>query len=78
MTRMARAALAAVAVALMAGAPAEAAHRIRVHVLGASAASLPSAPAVNTVAVGGEAGSRLLFPVLPGSNLRAALGGGGR
>ena len=50
-------------------------HRIRVHVLGASLASLPAAPAVNTVTVGGRSGSRLLLPVLPGSNLRRALGG---
>ena len=49
----------------------KAGHRIRLHILGASAASLPSAPAVNTVSL---AGSRLLFPVLPGSDLGAALG----
>jgi putative CocE/NonD family hydrolase len=40
-------------------------HRLRLHILGASAASLPGAPAVNTVQVGGRDGSRLLFPVLP-------------
>jgi putative CocE/NonD family hydrolase len=49
-------------------------HRLRLHVLGTSAASLPGAPAVNTVRVGGRDGSRLLLPVLPGSDLRAALG----
>jgi uncharacterized protein len=56
----------------------KAGHRIRLHVLGASAASLPSAPAINSISVGGRNGSRLLFPVLPGSNLRAALGGSRR
>jgi putative CocE/NonD family hydrolase len=50
-------------------------HRLRLHILGTSAASLPGAPAVNTVRVGGRDGSRLLFPVLPGSDLAAALGG---
>ncbi len=40
-------------------------HRLRLHVTGASAASLPSLPALNTVAVGGPDGSRLLLPVLP-------------
>jgi hypothetical protein len=40
-------------------------HRIRLVILGASAASAPVAPALNTVRVGGPAGSRLLFPVLP-------------
>jgi predicted acyl esterase len=45
-------------------------HRLRLHVLGASAASLPGAPAVNTIRVGGRDGSRLLFPVLPGSRFR--------
>jgi predicted acyl esterase len=48
-------------------------HRLRLHILGTSAASLPGAPAVNTVRVGGRGGSRLLFPVLPGSRLRGAL-----
>ncbi len=51
----------------------QAGHRIRLHILGASAASLPGAPAINTVTAGGSR-SRLLFPVLPGSDLRAALG----
>jgi predicted acyl esterase len=48
-------------------------HRIRLDVLGSSAASVPGAPAVNLVTVGGQDGSRLLFPVLPGSSLRRAL-----
>ena len=50
-------------------------HRIRLEIVGASAASLPGAPALNTVSVGGDSGSRLLFPVLRGSGLGAALGG---
>ena len=49
-------------------------HRIRLHILGSSAASLPGAPAVNSVTVGGPHGSRLLLPVLPGSDLARALG----
>jgi uncharacterized protein len=40
-------------------------HRIRLTVLGASGASMPSAPALNTITVGGRHGSRLLLPVLP-------------
>jgi hypothetical protein len=40
-------------------------HRIRLVILGASAASLPAGVAINTVRVGGPAGSRLLLPVLP-------------
>ena len=43
----------------------EAGHRLRLDVLGASAASLPSLPALNTITVGGAQGSRLLLPVLP-------------
>jgi predicted acyl esterase len=51
----------------------EAGHRIRLDIVGASAASRPGAPAINTIQVGGVDGSRLLFPVLPGSDLGAAL-----
>jgi hypothetical protein len=51
----------------------QAGHRIRLDILGASAASLPTIPAVNTIAVGGPGGARLLLPVLPGSDLAAAL-----
>ncbi|MFL5859174.1 MAG: CocE/NonD family hydrolase, partial [Solirubrobacteraceae bacterium] len=40
-------------------------HRVRVVILGASGASQPSAPALNSVGLGGPAGSRLLLPVLP-------------
>jgi putative CocE/NonD family hydrolase len=44
-------------------------HRVRVQVVGASGASAPGVPALNTVSVGAGAGSRLLLPVLPGSQL---------
>jgi hypothetical protein len=40
-------------------------HRVRLHILGASAASAPGLPAINTVVAGGGSGSRLLLPVLP-------------
>lgn len=50
----------------------KAGHRLRLHILGTSIASLPMLPALNTVDV---AASRLLMPVLPGSDLRRALGG---
>jgi predicted acyl esterase len=53
----------------------QAGHRIRLHVVGASAASLPSAPGLNTVEAGGPTGSRVLLPVLPGFSLKKALGG---
>jgi len=53
----------------------ETGHRIRLDLVGASAASKPNAPALNSVVVGGPHGSRLMFPVLPGSDLRGALGG---
>jgi hypothetical protein len=39
-------------------------HRIRLVVMGASAASAPSAPATNTIQLGGRNGSRLLLPLL--------------
>jgi predicted acyl esterase len=51
----------------------EAGHRLRLDLLGSSAASKPGAPALNTVTVGAGSGSRLLFPVLPGSDLGEAL-----
>jgi predicted acyl esterase len=50
-------------------------HRIRVQVVGASAASPLGLPTINTVHVGAGAGARLLLPVLPESDLEAALGG---
>ena len=43
----------------------EAGHRIRLLIVGASGASMPSAPALNTVRLGGAYASRLLLPVLP-------------
>jgi hypothetical protein len=49
-------------------------HRLRLHVVGQSLASAPTAPALNSLTLGPE-GSRLLLPVLPGSDLTAALGG---
>lgn len=48
-------------------------HRIRLHLVGASAASRPGVPGLNSVEVGPGSGARLLLPVLPGSNLRKAL-----
>jgi putative CocE/NonD family hydrolase len=39
--------------------------RIRLVILGASAASTPSAPALNTITLGGRDASRLLLPILP-------------
>ena len=44
-------------------------HRVRLHILGASAFSGPGVPAPNTVRLGGPDGSRLLLPLLPGSHL---------
>jgi predicted acyl esterase len=48
-------------------------HRIRLTIVGPSAASKPSLPAVNVLRVGGLQGAQLMFPVLPGSNLNTAL-----
>ncbi|HET9420725.1 MAG TPA: CocE/NonD family hydrolase [Nocardioides sp.] len=53
----------------------EVGHRIRLQIVGVSAASPLSLPAVSTIRVGGPTGARLLFPVLPGSDLAGALGG---
>jgi hypothetical protein len=50
----------------------DAGHRLRLHVIGISGASQPSVPAVNTIRLGPE-GSRLLLPLLPGSDLTEAL-----
>ncbi|HVX16898.1 MAG TPA: CocE/NonD family hydrolase [Acidimicrobiales bacterium] len=50
-------------------------HRIRLEIVGESAASLPTLPGVNLVKVGAGSGAVLRFPVLPGSDLGAALGG---
>ena len=52
----------------------QAGHRIRLSLVGTSLASR-SNPALHTVRVGGATGARLLVPVLPGSDLTAALGG---
>jgi predicted acyl esterase len=49
-------------------------HRIRVQIVGASAASLLGLPALNSVQVGSGSGARLLLPVLPESDLASALG----
>jgi len=48
-------------------------HRIRVTIVGASAASRPSLPALNQIRVGGPDGAELLVPALPGSDLATAL-----
>lgn len=47
-------------------------HRLRLHILGISGASEPAPSAVNNVRLGPGA-SRLLFPVLPGSDLTDAI-----
>ena len=61
-------------------------HRIRLVILGASAASAPGLPALNSVRLGGPGASRLLLPELPAPQRRrprsrgprvGALGGGG-
>lgn len=48
-------------------------HRIRLDIVGASAASRPGLPGLHRVGLGGADGARLLFPVAPGSDLGAAL-----
>lgn len=47
--------------------------RVRLDIVGVSAYHLPSVPSLNSVSVGGPDGSRLLLPVLPGSDLVSAL-----
>ena len=49
----------------------DAGHRLRLHVIGVSGAAKPGTPALHTFRLG-QGGSRLLFPVLPGSDLPAA------
>ncbi|MGH2951080.1 MAG: CocE/NonD family hydrolase, partial [Solirubrobacterales bacterium] len=49
-------------------------HRIRLTLAGTPFTFLPSIPAINSIVVGGAAGARLQLPVLPGSDLCAALG----
>ncbi|MFL6174458.1 MAG: CocE/NonD family hydrolase [Marmoricola sp.] len=51
----------------------EAGHRIQLSLVGQSALSFPALPALNTVTIGGGSGSRLMFPVGPGSSLATAL-----
>jgi len=48
-------------------------HRLRLYILGTSLYMLP-APGVNLVSIGGATPSRLLLPVLPDSDLHAAMG----
>jgi putative CocE/NonD family hydrolase len=45
----------------------QAGHRLRLHLVGAAALSIPALPALDTVRIGGEDGSRLHLPVLPAS-----------
>ena len=52
----------------------EAGHRIQLSIIGQSALSMPAPPSINSVTIGGTSGSRLMFPVAPGSDLAAALG----
>jgi predicted acyl esterase len=49
-------------------------HRLRLELVGSSLASRPGLPGVNLVGVGGSGGAVLRLPVLPGSDLAAALG----
>lgn len=51
----------------------KAGHRIQVSLVGQSALSLPSLPALNTVTLGQGSGSRLMLPTVPESDLAAAL-----
>ncbi|RYY46414.1 MAG: CocE/NonD family hydrolase [Actinomycetales bacterium] len=51
----------------------KAGHRIQVSLVGQSALSLPSIPALNTVTIGKGSESRLMLPTVPESDLAAAL-----
>lgn len=51
----------------------KAGHRIQVSLVGQSALSLPSIPALNTVTIGKGSGSRLMLPTVPESDLVGAL-----
>jgi hypothetical protein len=51
----------------------QAGHRLRIQLLGTSLASPLALPAVHTVRIGGADGAVLRVPVLPGSDLAAAL-----
>jgi predicted acyl esterase len=48
-------------------------HRLRLTLVGQSALSRPSVPALNMVRIGGTRGAQLFVPSLPGSNLATAL-----
>ena len=52
----------------------QAGHRLRLYLTGAATFMLP-APNLNIASVGGATPSRLMLPVLPGSDLAAALTG---
>ncbi|MFW6869781.1 CocE/NonD family hydrolase [Nocardioides sp. CPCC 206347] len=49
-------------------------HRIRIQIVGTSLASPLALPAIHNLRIGGADGARLRVPVLPGSDLSAALG----
>jgi len=49
-------------------------HRLRLYLLGTSGYQLPAPGLLNRVSLGGDTPSRLLLPVLPGSDALAAMG----
>ena len=51
----------------------QAGHRIQLSIIGQSALSMPSLPALNTISIGGDSGSKLVFPTV-GSSLTSAFG----
>ena len=51
----------------------QAGHRVRLYLVGAPTFALP-APSLNVISVGGDTPSRLLLPLLPGSDFCAAIG----
>lgn len=55
------------------GQPGAAGHRIQLSLVGQSALSFPALPSLNTAMIGGDSGSRLMFPTVPGSDLADAL-----
>lgn len=48
-------------------------HRIQLSLVGQSAFSMPTVPGLTTVALGAGAGTRPLFPAVPGDDPAAAL-----
>jgi putative CocE/NonD family hydrolase len=48
-------------------------HRLRLHIVGASAYHSPGPPALHILRLGGTNATRLLLPVLPGSDINRAL-----